>query len=97
MTAVNGSSAKVSSTKTTTVANNLSSQSSSETGPVSVTMKGDVNGDGTVNSIDLEAFSRAYGSTEGAPNWNQNCDFNSDNIVDVLDLQELAENFGKSV
>lgn len=94
---VSSSTAQISSPKTTAVVGKSSSRSSSETGLINVRMEGDVNGDGTVNTIDLEAFSRAYGSTLGNTNWNPNCDFNSDNIINVLDLQKLAKNYGKSV
>jgi len=67
-------------------------------GIVTVTI-GDVNGDSKVNVTDLFYMGIAYGSTAGPPssyNWNPNCDFNSDDIIDNSDLTYLNENYGKS-
>lgn len=57
---------------------------------------GDVDGDGKVDASDLTELSAAYGSTSASPNWNQNCDFNRDNIISVLDLYPLGKNYGKT-
>ena len=57
---------------------------------------GDVNGDRTVDGSDLSDFSEAYGSEDGDPNWNSNCDFNRDNKVDASGLFDLSKNYGKS-
>jgi hypothetical protein len=58
---------------------------------------GDINGDGTVNASDLSAFSEAYGSKPGDPNWNLYGDFNGDKKVDAYDLFVLGKNYGKSL
>lgn len=55
---------------------------------------GDVNGDGTVNALDLALLSHSYGSIPNAERWNPSCDFNNDSKVDVLDLYRLGKNYG---
>jgi len=92
---VNDSSAQSCSPRTTAVVSKSSSQNSSET-PTNVRLIGDVNGDGTVDVLDLEALRKAYGTMPGRPNWNSNCDLNSDNKVDFIDLYCLSKNYGKT-
>ncbi len=58
---------------------------------------GEVNGDRTVDVLDLEALNNAYGSERGDPKWNLNCDFNWDDKVDAADLFDLSKNYGKTV
>jgi hypothetical protein len=66
-------------------------------GPVEVTpLLGDVDGDRDVDSFDLSALNSAYGSTPTKPNWNPNCDINSDGKVDAKDLHLLGKNYGKT-
>jgi len=57
---------------------------------------GDVDGDGDVDLSDLTALVEAFGSEPGEIKWNKDCDFNSDGVVDVLDLFDLSENYGKT-
>lgn len=67
-------------------------------GSVTATI-GDVNGDDTVNAADLTGMGNAYGSNAGpppSPNWNANCDFHGDNIIEVRDLFHLGRNYGRS-
>lgn len=67
-------------------------------GAVTATI-GDVNGDHTVNAADLTGMRNAYGSTAGpppSPNWNANCDFHGNNIIEVRDLFHLGKNYGRS-
>jgi hypothetical protein len=66
-------------------------------GTAFVTVPGDINSDGKVDSADLFLLSKAYGSTQDAPNWNSTCDINQDNIVDAADLFILSENYQKTV
>lgn len=51
--------------------------------------EGDVDGDGYVNSDDLDIFLNAYPSTRGDPNWNSRCDFNCDGVVNNTDRNRL--------
>jgi len=62
---------------------------------VVVKILGDVNGDEVVGGVDLALFQLAYGSRLGDVYWDSDCDFNSDYVVDVVDLFVLGENFGK--
>jgi len=57
---------------------------------------GDANGDAAVNATDLLLVDQAFGSVPGSSNWNVNCDFNKDNIVNVSDLKTLGKNYGKA-
>lgn len=72
----------------------------SHNGPATVLVDwripGDVDGNGKVVASDLLNLSKAYGSTPASPKWNQNCDFNGDNIISVLDLYPLGKNYGKT-
>jgi len=56
---------------------------------------GDVNGDGRVDSSDLNALSQAFGSFPSASNWNQDCDFNYDNLVSISDLYAIGKNYNE--
>ena len=67
-------------------------------GAVTATI-GDVNGDSTVNAADVAGMRDAYGSSAGpppSPNWNSNCDFHGDSLIEVRDLFHLGKNHGKS-
>jgi len=66
-------------------------------GMVYVKIPGDENGDGTVDDSDLAALVNAYGSIPDTPNWNPDGDFNTDNIISVLDLVALSRNYGRTV
>jgi hypothetical protein len=66
-------------------------------GTLTVTIPGDINGDGSVDIYDAIALAKAYGSTPGSPNWNSNADINGDGIVDIYDAIILAANFGQSI
>ncbi len=61
------------------------------------TYTGDVNGDGSVDVVDLLYFVDAFGTAPGDAKWNPACDFNNDGSVDVVDLLDLVFNFGLSV
>ncbi|MGD0496049.1 MAG: NosD domain-containing protein [Candidatus Bathyarchaeia archaeon] len=60
-----------------------------------VTIKGDINGDGTVDIYDAILLAGAFNSVRGSSNWNPNADINSDGTVDIYDAIILAGNFGK--
>ncbi len=78
---------------------NTTDSTGNTTRPVNLTAKivGDVNGDGSVDVVDLLYLVDAFGSVPGDSNWDPTCDFNSDSSVDVVDLLILAGNFGKSM
>jgi hypothetical protein len=62
-------------------------------GLVSVTIMGDINGDGTVNILDAIVLGNAFLATPASPNWNPNADINNDNAVNILDAIALSNHF----
>jgi hypothetical protein len=65
-------------------------------GTVTVTMLGDINGDGTVDIFDAIVLAGAFGSTPSSPNWIPVADLNYDGTVDIFDAIILAGHYGKS-
>ncbi len=65
-------------------------------GKVQVRILGDVNGDGSVDVMDLSTVSLAYGSYAGEPNYDPIADLNQDGFVDMRDLVAVARNLGKT-
>jgi len=63
-------------------------------GAVKVKIMGDVNGDGTVSILDLEAWDAAYGSSEGMQNWNPQADLDGNSAVDKIDGRLIIDNYG---
>lgn len=57
---------------------------------------GDVNGDFTVNVLDLALVGAAFMSTPGTRNWNSRADFDENGVINVLDLATLGNYFGQS-
>lgn len=55
----------------------------------------DVNGDGKIDTRDVYAVARAFGSRPGDPNWNARCDFNSDGKVDMKDYFPVCQRYGQ--
>jgi hypothetical protein len=66
-------------------------------GPVLLRILGDINADGTVSVEDLTRLNLALGAALGNPNWDQECDINENNIIDVKDLYILGSNYGQTV
>jgi len=62
-----------------------------------IKIPGDANGDGSVNMTDLSLVEQPFGSTPTSGNWRSECDFNRDDIINVLDLFILGKNYGKHV
>lgn len=62
-----------------------------------VTIPGDVDGDGDVDRYDCGLFAQAYGTSEGDPDYDPNCDFDNDGDIDRYDAVILAQNYGQSV
>lgn len=59
------------------------------------TIKGDINGDFTIDIYDVVIVARAFGSKPGNPDWKPNADLVEDNIIDIYDVVIVAQNFGK--
>ena len=66
------------------------------TATIILSIPGDVNGDRTVNILDLVAVALSFGSTPGSSKWNPNADVNHDGIINIVDLTFVAIHFGQS-
>jgi PKD repeat protein len=55
---------------------------------------GDINSDGKVNIQDISIVAIAYGTNEGEPGYNAECDLNQDMIINILDLSIVATQYG---
>jgi parallel beta-helix repeat protein len=62
-------------------------------GTVYIGIPGDLNGDGTVNTLDAIKLGNAFLTTPGSKNWNPNADINGDGIINILDAIILDANF----
>jgi hypothetical protein len=62
-------------------------------GPVAVTIIGDLNGDFKVSLADLVLLANAYGSKLGDAKWNPNADIDCNGAVSLTDLVNLAINY----
>jgi hypothetical protein len=60
-----------------------------------VSIAGDVNGDGAVDTQDLLILVDSFGKYSGNAGFNPACDVNKDGAVDVYDLLVMVGNFGK--
>jgi hypothetical protein len=58
--------------------------------------KGDINGDGDVDVVDLLNFVDSFGLIVGDPGYDPTCDLNGDKGVDVVDLLMFVDDFGKA-
>jgi len=56
---------------------------------------GDVNRDGVVDQADQDRYAAAYGSTIGEPNWDPDCDVNSDGVINEEDGIIISYFMGK--
>lgn len=59
-----------------------------------LTNRGDVDGSGRVDGVDLVRLALAFGAREGEPRYDGAADVNGDGVVDGFDLAILAEFFG---
>jgi len=64
-------------------------------GPVKVVIRGDRDGNGVVNILDIIAVASAFGSTPESPRWNILGDLNGDGRITVNDLILIARSFGQ--
>jgi hypothetical protein len=58
---------------------------------------GDVDRNGEVNVHDLWRLGQAYESYPAHPSWNPYCNFNSDDVIDEMDLVLLKKNYGETI
>ncbi len=61
---------------------------------VGCALVGDLNGDCTVNHLDLAIMGAAYGTQRGDPDFDPRADLNGDGIIDYKDLAILGANYG---
>jgi cytochrome oxidase Cu insertion factor (SCO1/SenC/PrrC family) len=74
----------------------VASTLSEEVGQViSHVLTGDINGDGTVNIVDISIVAFAFGSEPGNPNWRSIADLNNDEEINILDIAMAAVEFGR--
>lgn len=62
---------------------------------LTISLKGDVDGDGHVGSADLLLLVPTWGLSVGAAGYNPACDIDGDGAVNVVDLLKLATNWGR--
>lgn len=67
--------------------------------PVILTMRyfADLNGDGTINIIDIALVAKAYGSKPGDENWNEIADMDKNREINIIDIATIAKDYGKTV
>lgn len=63
---------------------------------VTLSISGDINGDGKVDILDISMAARAYGSRLGEQRFVPNADVNNDGIVNILDMSLIARDYGKT-
>jgi len=63
---------------------------------VKVTILGDVNGDYTVNILDLVKAANSFGATPSSGAWNPQADIYLDGFINIFDLIKIVFNFGKT-
>ena len=64
---------------------------------VAAKLIGDINGDNTVNYIDLGMLGASYGLSIGDAGYNAAADLNGDNTVNYVDLGMLGAHYGESI
>jgi hypothetical protein len=67
----------------------------SATGPIAVTIPGDIDGNFRVQLQDLVLLAQTYGSKSSDANWNPNADIDGNNVVGLSDLVALAQHYGQ--
>lgn len=64
-------------------------------GSVTVTIPGDVDGNGKVDLVDFVRLALAFKSQIGQPKWNPNADIDGNGVVDQADVNILAQHYGQ--
>jgi peptide/nickel transport system substrate-binding protein len=59
-------------------------------------LRGDVNGDGRVDILDIAAIAKAFGSYIGYPSYRLFADIDGNGNVNILDIATAAKDFGKT-
>ncbi len=57
----------------------------------------DLNNDKRTDSLDFEVFSSSFDSKKGEKQYNDACDFNQDEFIDLNDLIVIGREFGRSI
>jgi minor extracellular serine protease Vpr len=57
----------------------------------------DLNNDKVVDRYDVEIFNQSFGYLKGEKNYNENCDFNQDQRVDMLDHHVISKEMGTTI
>jgi hypothetical protein len=57
----------------------------------------DLNGDGTINIVDVSIVAKAFNSRQGDVNWNKIADLDKNGQVNILDIALVAKDYGKTV
>jgi parallel beta-helix repeat protein len=65
-------------------------------GMVTITIQGDVDGDGDVDIFDIVKMAGIYGVEKPAPEYEANCDLDGDGDIDIFDVVKAATNYGKN-
>ena len=65
-------------------------------GIISITLIGDVNGDGIINIYDVIQAGNAFGTYLGEPEYDERADINHDGTIDIYDLILIGLHFGES-
>src|SRR4051794_2047364 len=60
------------------------------------TLVGDINGDGKVDSADVQAFAKSYMARRRDPNYNPSADFNQNGVINLYDAKALLHNVAPS-
>ncbi len=65
-------------------------------GTVTITIPGDINGDGSVDSLDAGILNGAYGSSVGDPTYDACADIDGDGYIGSADVAILNANYGET-
>jgi hypothetical protein len=57
----------------------------------------DLDGDGTINILDISIVAKAFGAKLEDVNWNAAADFNNDQVINILDISMVAKDYGRTV
>jgi hypothetical protein len=64
-------------------------------GSLEVTIPGDVDGNHVVNMLDLVMITSIYGTKQGDPTFNPNCDIDGDGKITILDVVICTSHYGQ--